>query len=114
MYRYSWPGNIRELQSIIYQAVILATPPLVELKDIAYADEKLYQNPRKTRLSDMTYVEAKEEFEKRYFQSVSIAQRVTFHQHPGCPVWSETSQREGPQTGDCGRITGGLPKPLRA
>ena len=70
MYRYSWPGNIRELQSMISQAVILATPPLVELKDMPMLMEKLYASPRKTRLSDMTYAEAKEEFEKRYFQSL--------------------------------------------
>jgi DNA-binding NtrC family response regulator len=55
---------------MISQAVILATPPLVELKDMPMLMEKVYRNPRKTRLSDMTYAEAKEEFEKRYFQSV--------------------------------------------
>jgi two-component system response regulator HydG len=70
MHRYSWPGNVRELQSMISQAVILATPPLVELKDMPMLIEKLYKNPRKTRLSDMSYAEAKEEFEKRYFQSL--------------------------------------------
>jgi two-component system, NtrC family, response regulator HydG len=70
MYRYSWPGNIRELQSMISQAVILAAPPLVELKDMPMLMERLYKNPRKTRLSDMTFAEAKAEFEKRYFQSI--------------------------------------------
>ncbi|RJR36826.1 MAG: sigma-54-dependent Fis family transcriptional regulator [Desulfobacteraceae bacterium] len=70
MYRYSWPGNIRELQSMITQAVIMATPPLVELKDMPMLIENLYKNPRKIRLSDMTFAEAKEEFEKRYFQSL--------------------------------------------
>jgi len=70
MYRYAWPGNVRELESMVAQAVILSIPPLVELKDMPTLVEKLHKNPRKTRLTDMTYAEAKEEFEKRYFQSI--------------------------------------------
>jgi|GEM_PF-592197 DNA-binding NtrC family response regulator len=70
MYRYAWPGNIRELESMVSQSVILAKPPIIELIDMPTLVEKLHKNPRKTRLTDMTYVEAKEAFEKNYFQNV--------------------------------------------
>ena len=70
MFRYAWPGNIRELENMISQAVILAKPPLVELNDLPTLIEKVYQDPRKTRLSDMTYQEAKKSFEIKYLKSV--------------------------------------------
>ena len=69
-WHYSWPGNIRELENMITQAVILATPPTIELSDVPSLIEKLHKIPRKTRLSDKPYAEAKKEFERRYFQSV--------------------------------------------
>ncbi len=69
-WRYSWPGNIRELENLVTQAVILATPPTIELSNVTTLIEKLHKNPRKTRLSDKPYAEAKKEFERRYFQSV--------------------------------------------
>jgi DNA-binding NtrC family response regulator len=31
---YSWPGNVRELQNAIERAVVLSSPPTVELKDL--------------------------------------------------------------------------------
>jgi DNA-binding NtrC family response regulator len=31
---YAWPGNVRELQNAIERAVVLGTPPTVELKDL--------------------------------------------------------------------------------
>ena len=70
MFRYAWPGNIRELENLISQSVILAAPPIVELKDMPTLMEKIYKNPRGTRLSDMTYSQAKETFEKQYFSSI--------------------------------------------
>lgn len=68
--QYSWPGNVRELENMISQAAILATPPIIELSDIPTLIEKLYKNPRKTRLSDKPFNEAKSEFERKYFQNV--------------------------------------------
>ncbi|MGR3175307.1 MAG: sigma-54-dependent transcriptional regulator [Candidatus Scalindua sp.] len=68
--RYSWPGNIRELENMVTQAVILANPPLIELNDVPSLIQKLHQSPRKTRLSDISFAEAKNEFERRYFQTI--------------------------------------------
>ena len=31
---YSWPGNVRELQNAIERAVVLSSPPTVEIKDL--------------------------------------------------------------------------------
>jgi DNA-binding NtrC family response regulator len=70
LFRYAWPGNVRELENMVTQAVILATPPLVELKDMPTIIEKLHKNPRKSRLSDMSFAEAKKEFESEYFRNI--------------------------------------------
>ena len=68
--RYSWPGNVRELENMVTQAVILANPPLIELNDVASLIQKLHKSPRKTRLSDIPFAEAKKEFERKYFQTI--------------------------------------------
>ncbi|MBC8553220.1 MAG: sigma-54-dependent Fis family transcriptional regulator [Candidatus Brocadiales bacterium] len=68
--RYAWPGNVRELENMVTQAVILATPPTIELCDVPTLIDRLHKNPRKTRLSDKPFSEAKNEFETKYFQTV--------------------------------------------
>ena len=68
--RYSWPGNVRELENMVTQAVILANPPMIELNDVPSLIQKLHKNPLKTRLSDISFAEAKNEFERRYFQTI--------------------------------------------
>ncbi|MFV1952059.1 MAG: sigma-54 interaction domain-containing protein [Nitrospinota bacterium] len=51
--RYSWPGNIRELQNIIYNAVAMAdSPPTIRRKDLIGLREKISQTPRRTRLKE--------------------------------------------------------------
>lgn len=68
--RYAWPGNVRELENMVTQAVIMATPPTIELSDVPTLIDRLHKNPRKTRLSDKPFNEAKSEFERKYFQNV--------------------------------------------
>ena len=68
--RYAWPGNVRELENMVTQAVILSTPPTIELGDVPTLIDRLHKNPRKTRLSDKPFNEAKGEFERKYFQNV--------------------------------------------
>lgn len=51
---YSWPGNIRELESVIYEAMVLSEKPLIEeddlplrLKGIASEKEDIFFEPGK-------------------------------------------------------------------
>jgi DNA-binding NtrC family response regulator len=55
---------------MVTQAVILSTPPTIELGDVPTLIDRLHKNPRKTRLSDKPFNEAKGEFERKYFQNV--------------------------------------------
>ncbi|MBI2567794.1 MAG: sigma-54-dependent Fis family transcriptional regulator [Candidatus Schekmanbacteria bacterium] len=64
--RYSWPGNIRELEHAIEKAVIFAKPPALRLDDIGFLDERLRSAPIRTRLTDKPFFEAREEFERDY------------------------------------------------
>lgn len=68
--RYTWPGNVRELENVVSQAVIMASPPTIELKDVPALTEKLHKHSRKTRLSDKPFNEAKNEFERTYIKNV--------------------------------------------
>jgi len=70
MFRYAWPGNVRELRNMIFQAAILATPPLIELTNMTTLLEKLHRHPRKSRIIDQPYTVAKQDFETRYFKSL--------------------------------------------
>ncbi len=70
MFRYTWPGNIRELENMITQAVILAIPPLIELEDMPTLIELVSKHPRKTRVTDRTFAQAKEDFECEYFKAI--------------------------------------------
>ena len=44
--RYSWPGNIRELQNVIERAVVLAERETVELKDLPFDIQNVDNLPR--------------------------------------------------------------------
>ena len=68
--RYSWPGNIRELENLIETAMIFANPPMIELQDIPKLQEKVSLSPRKTRLTDIPFYQAREVFEKEYLDNL--------------------------------------------
>lgn len=70
LHRYSWPGNIRELENLIETASIFATPPFIQLQDIPTLQEKIALNHRKTRLIDLPFFEARDAFEKDYLTSL--------------------------------------------
>lgn len=68
--RYSWPGNIRELENFIESATILANSTTISPQDLPTLSEKIGINPRKTRLTDLPFYEARDLFEKDYIEKI--------------------------------------------
>jgi DNA-binding NtrC family response regulator len=66
---YSWPGNIRQLASVLKVAMNLAvsdtiTPELIRLPDFEMQREPILDN------SELPYKDAQRQFEKRYFSDL--------------------------------------------
>jgi len=78
--RYSWQGNVRELQNMIVAAVCScfmadSSKPrddrrVVTLDDFPTLNEKVARKPRRTRLTDVPFYHAREQFEKEYLQAL--------------------------------------------
>lgn len=68
--RYSWPGNIRELENFIESATILTNSTTISLNDLPTLSEKIGINHRKTRLTDLPFYDARDIFEKDYIEKI--------------------------------------------
>ena len=78
--RYSWPGNVRELQNMIVAAVCScfmtdSSHPrdarrVITLEDFPTLAERVARSPRRTRLTDISFYEARAQFEKEYLQAL--------------------------------------------
>ena len=64
---YAWPGNVRELKNTIERLVIMTQGPLIAERHLpdSIRIEKPFNRPN-ISLSEITYREAKEEFEKEF------------------------------------------------
>jgi DNA-binding NtrC family response regulator/pSer/pThr/pTyr-binding forkhead associated (FHA) protein len=71
---YSWPGNLRELRSVISRAVVLADDEIIDVNllplDITAGRLRLQPIQKLDAIADLTWQEAKGAFEKAYFQEV--------------------------------------------
>jgi len=69
---YPWPGNIRELETVIHRAVILASSPILQPEDIDLADWSQRAVPETN-----SFREAKartlEQFEQTYLRNLLTA-----------------------------------------
>jgi DNA-binding NtrC family response regulator len=64
MINYSWPGNVRQLQNMLYQFLILGRLEFIEPKN-------LYHNDRPATIpKDQSLKMAVEEFEKKYISNI--------------------------------------------
>ena len=76
---YSWPGNIRELENIIQQAILLSPSPIIapqniEIQDFPFSIEK----------KELSFVEAKriavEKFERGYVTRLLLSHQCNLTQ----------------------------------
>ncbi|HMH49376.1 MAG TPA: sigma-54 dependent transcriptional regulator [Candidatus Acidoferrum sp.] len=75
--RYDWPGNVRELENVIHRAVVLASGPVVMLRDVP---PEVAVPDTGTRLAEDTRLplrEACEQFERQYV--LRVLERVQWN-----------------------------------
>lgn len=64
--RYSWPENVRELKHAIESAVAVANGPTIGTREFPAIREKVAQFHRRTRMTDVSFHEARDAFEREY------------------------------------------------
>ncbi len=68
--QYSWPGNVRELENLLEQLIVITDTKRITIEHIPERIRNFLQdaNQNKECSPEMTYREAKEKFERQYFQ----------------------------------------------
>ena len=67
---HTWPGNVRELQHAVEQAVLLSDGDAVTIADLPEHLTQPGEVTGDTDLHDLPYREARDRFERRYFEEV--------------------------------------------
>jgi DNA-binding NtrC family response regulator len=67
---YRWPGNVRELENVIERAVILSSGEEIEPEHLPLELRPSDQAAAPPDTADMTFREAKSEFEKQYLETL--------------------------------------------
>lgn len=76
-YRYSWPGNIRELANLVERLVLTTNSDLITLKDLP-SEYKKDEESLQTFSQPMTLKEASELAEKQLLQAACNKYRTTY------------------------------------
>ena len=75
--RYDWPGNVRELENVIHRAVVLASGPVVMLRDVPVDVAMPETGSRLTEETGLPLREACEQFERQYL--LRVLERVQWN-----------------------------------
>jgi two-component system, NtrC family, response regulator HydG len=61
---YAWPGNVRELENAVERAMVVGTPPQLEVADFSLRLEESFSQPSSEALDDMEKVHIAEVLER--------------------------------------------------
>ena len=84
--RYSWQGNVRELEHLMEAAVFTCCVNnndaseesfVITLDDLPMLNERVATNPRRTRITDVPFYEARDQWEREYISK--LLERCNFN-----------------------------------
>ena len=76
--QHSWPGNIRELENLIYREYLLADEPVIHIHtgNQQKGERRIQVDRRKGKITELNFNEAKcraiSEFERQYLEAVLV------------------------------------------